>query len=57
MIETVKSHDIMPITEVPEQQKNTDASIIIHGSGINIELPVDISSEILSAAIRGLRTR
>ena len=56
MIETVESHDIVPITAVPEQQKNTDASIIIHGSGISIELPVDISSEILSAAIRGLRT-
>ena len=56
MIETVESHDIVPITAVPEQQKNTDSSIIIHGSGINIELPVDISSEILSAAIRGLRS-
>ena len=56
VIETVESHDIVPITAVPEQQKNTDASIKIHGSGISIELPVDISSEILSAAIRGLRT-
>ena len=56
VIETVESHDIVPITAVPEQQKNTDASIKIHGSGISIELPVEISSEILSAAIRGLRT-
>ena len=56
MIETIESHDIVPITAVTEQQKNTDASIKIHGSGISIELPVEISSEILSAAIRGLRT-
>ncbi|MBO6302218.1 MAG: hypothetical protein J6N15_07255 [Ruminiclostridium sp.] len=56
MIETVESHDIVPITAVTEQQKNTDASIKIHGSGISIELPVEISPEILSAAIRGLRT-
>ena len=56
LIEAVESHDIVPITAVTEQQKNTDASIKIHGSGISIELPVEISPEILSAAIRGLRT-
>ena len=56
VIETVESHDIVPITAVPEQQKNTDASIKIHGSGISIELPVGISPEVLIAAIRGLRS-
>ena len=56
VIETAERHEIVPITAVTEQQKNTDASIKIHGSGISIELPVEISSEILSAAIRGLRT-
>ena len=56
VIETVESHDIVPITAVPEQQIITDASIKIQGSGISIELPVDITPEILSAAIRGLRS-
>ena len=56
VIETDESHDIVPITAIPEQQKNTDASIKIHGSGISIELPVGISPEVLIAAIRGLRS-
>ena len=56
VIETAERHEIVPIMAVTEQQKNTDALIKIHGSGISIELPVEISPEILSAAIRGLRT-
>ena len=56
MIETVESHDIVPITAIPERQKITDESIRIQSSGISIELPVGISPEVLIAAIRGLRS-
>ena len=57
VIETAERHEIVPITAVTEQKNiTTDSSIKIQGSGISIELPVEISSEILSAAIRGLRT-
>ena len=56
VIETAEHHEIVPITAVPEQQKNTDSSIKIQGSGISIELPMEISPEILSAAISGLRS-
>ena len=56
MIETAESHDIVPITTVTEQTRVTDASIKIQGSGISIELPMEISPEILSAAISGLRS-
>ena len=56
VIETDKSHDIVPITAVTEQKNITDSSIKIQGSGISIELPMEISPEILSAAISGLRT-
>ena len=56
VIETVESHDIVPIAAVTEQQKITDASIKIHSSGISIELPVEISPEVMTAVIRGLRT-
>ena len=55
MIETAESHDIVPITTVTEQTRVTDASIKIQGSGISIELPVEISPEVLTAAIRGMR--
>ena len=55
MIETAERHDIVPITAVLDQQKITDSSIKIQGSGISIELPVEISPEVLTAAIRGLR--
>ena len=56
MIETAERHDIVPITAVPDQQKITDSSIKIQGSGISIELPMEISPEILSAAISGSRS-
>lgn len=56
VIETVESHDIVPITAIPERQKITDESIRIQSSGISIELPVGISPEVLIAAIRGLRS-
>ncbi len=55
MIETGASHDIVPITTVPEQEKIKKPSIRINGSGISIELPVEVSPEVLTAAIRGLR--
>lgn len=56
MIETAESHDIVLITAVSDQKKTTDSSIKIQGSGISIELPMEISPEILSAAISGLRS-
>ena len=56
VIETVESHDIVPITAISERQKITDESIRIQSSGISIELPVGISPEFLIAAIRGLRS-
>ncbi len=57
VIETDESHDIVPITAVTEQKNiTTDSSIKIQGSGISIELPMEISPEILSAAINGLRS-
>ena len=57
MIETAERHEIVPITAVTEQKNiTTDSSIKIHGSGISIELPMEISLEILSAAISGLRS-
>ena len=56
MIETGESHDIVPITTVPEQEKIKNPSIRINGSGISIELPVEVSPEVLAAAIRGLRS-
>ena len=55
VIETAESHDIVPITAVTEQKNITDSSIKIQGSGISIELPVEVSPEVLTAAIRGLR--
>ena len=56
VIETAERHEIVPITAVTEQKNNTDSSIKIQGSGISIELPMEISPEILSAAISGLRS-
>ena len=56
MMETTETHDIVPCTAVPEQQKKTEASIKIQCSGIIIELPEKISLEVLTAAIRGLRS-
>ena len=55
VIETAERHEIVPITAVTEQKNiTTDSSIKIQGSGISIELPMEISPEILSAAISGL---
>ena len=57
VIETAERHEIVPITAVTEQKNiTTDSSIKIQGSGISIELPMEISPEILSAAISGLRS-
>jgi len=56
VIETDESHDIVPITTVMEQTRIADTSIKIKCSGISIELPMEISPEILSAAISGLRS-
>ena len=57
VIETGERHEIVPITAVTEQKNiTTDSSIKIQGSGISIELPMEISPEILSAAISGLRS-
>ena len=55
VIETDESHDIVPITTVMKQTRIADTSIKIQCSGISIELPVEISPEVLTAAIRGKR--
>ena len=55
VIEKDESHDIVPIMAVPNQQKITDSSIKIQGSGISIELPVEISPKVLTAVIIGLK--
>ena len=57
LIETAERHEIVPITAVTEQKNiTTDSSIKIKCSEISIELPMEISPEILSAAISGLRS-
>lgn len=56
MIETVESHDIVPIISSPVSTVSASEMIRISSSGIEIELPSEISPEVLTAAIRGLRS-
>ena len=56
VIETVESHDIVPIISSPVSTVSTAGTIRISSSGIEIELPSEISPEVLIAAIRGLRS-
>jgi len=56
MIETVESHDIVPIISSPVSTVSAAETIRISSSGIEIELPSEISPEVLTAAIRGLRS-
>ena len=55
-IDQIERHDIVPVTSPLPPAAMTNDTIRIRGSGIDIELPADISPEMITAAIRGLRS-
>lgn len=55
-IEQTEQHDIVPVASPPPPAAMTNDTIRISSSGIDIELPHDISPEMITAAIRGLRS-
>ena len=54
-IERIEQHEIVPIEAATVPPVITSGTIRISGSGIDIEMPTDISPEVVTAAIRGLR--
>ena len=54
-IEQIEQHEIVPIEAPTVPPVITSGTIRISGSGIDIEMPTDISPEVVTAAIRGLR--
>ena len=54
-IEQIEQHDIVPVKAPHPPAATTNDMIRISGSGIHIELPADISAEMVMTVIRGLR--
>ena len=54
-IDQIEQHDIVSVTSPPPPATMTNGTIRISSSGIDIEFPADISPEMVTAAIRGLR--
>ena len=54
-IDQIEQHDIVPVTSPPPPATMTNGTIRISSSGIDIEFPADISPDMVTAAIRGLR--
>jgi transposase-like protein len=54
-IDQIEQHDIVPVTSPPPLAATTNGTIRISSSGIDIEFPADISPDMVTAAIRGLR--
>ena len=54
-IDQIEQHDIVSVTSPPPPATMTNGTIRISSSGIDIEFPADISPDMVTAAIRGLR--
>ncbi|MBO6301473.1 MAG: hypothetical protein J6N15_03440 [Ruminiclostridium sp.] len=54
-IEQIEQHEIVPVKAPPPPATMANGTIRISSSGIDIELPADISPDMVTAAIRGLR--
>lgn len=54
-IDQIEQHDIISVTSPPPPATMTNGTIRISSSGIDIEFPTDISPDMVTAAIRGLR--
>ena len=55
-IDQIEQHEIIPVTSPPPLAAMTNDTIRISSYRIDIEFPADISSDMITAAIRGLRS-